>query len=907
MKLSGNFALKRVLALLVAVILAMPQFAFAAETTAPFWQFTDMTSHWAKKHVSKIALLGFASGMGDGTYAPNATITREQAVIMAVRMAGLDNNASDGTDVHFPFIVSDYAKKYVNLAFDNGIINIQEELSDAGAGAGGLPVWGTLNAKREWIAKLIVRAVGKDAEARAAMMESTGFVDEYLISEGYRGYIKVAKNLGIVSGTPEGTFKPADTVTRAEMAVFLGNAEKHLTRRSENLAAGEVIHFNGASISIVNEFGSTLTFSVSPDAGIYEQNNNSPVPVSRIGGGDYVNVIHFGNVAYFVEKTDEPAGMEVIEGTVSSLSAASRLIVLDIDGEVRAFTAAENVVVSTEAGSGLSFSSITEGSTVQLKRKAGDPAAEVTHIIVKAIPVYRTVEGTIESIGLGTRVVEIRDGQTGAKEAFVIPAGLPIAREGQPDGELADLHVGDEVVVELKDNVVTAMTVTKSSITYVDGKISDVNAKSNLIYLIPVGATRPVGYFAANNIEVEISGLSGAGLADLLPDDQVTLHLDKNEIAVKVVVKNRAIEAKLGMEFFSHNNGWVILMDRSGRPETYRLTDETELTSNGSPIARSNLGSYFTQGKKVDITYTGERLLSMALTNQYDGVITEINTNTRTIKINSPLYGNITLTYNNVPNVEIFGNNSATINQLRPGDEVQALLDANQERVVHLKLVQTKLFKVVGKQSSRLLVSVDDLPTDGTSSGKTYDLYVYNTTPIAHYANRSVSVSDIPVGGYIQATFAGLTATSVYIPEVSVGRVSSVNTAASALTVSRYGSDGSRTISNITGVRVTDGEAVYELLDTVRANDRVAAVEGKDGQVWIIKLQPQNKTFQSYNASQKTVEFSKRLLTDNSTFALADNAYLHRSGQTLTISSFVRNDAVTVYMWDGKIVEMEKK
>lgn len=907
MKLGFRMMLKRALIFMIAACLIVPQFALAAETNVPSWQFTDMSSHWAKKHVSKIALLGFASGMGDGTFAPNNSITQQDAIILVVRMMGLADKVDSGTEVVLPFVVSDYAKPYVVLALSEKLISMQEELTGTTGGEPGSAAWGTRPAKREWIAKLIVRAIGKQAEADAAMQQPTGFVDESSIGDGYRGYINVAKSLGIVSGTPEGTFNPANTVTRAEMAVFLGNAEKHLAKRPENLVSGEVISFNGATLSLVNDFGSTVTYSVSPDAGLYEQNSNNPISAARIGSGDYVNVIVYGNVAYYVELTDPLEQMKVIEGVVSSVSTLNRLILLEIDGSTEAFTVAENVVVHSASGSGMSFSAIPEGSTVQLRQKADDPQGEVVQIVVKAVPVYRTLEGTVESIGLGTRVVEIRDAETGVKDAFVIPSTLAIQREGETV-ELADLHVGDEVIVELKDNIVTAFTVTKSSITYVDGRINYVNTKDKLIYLIGADNNRPIGYYTNSNPEVEIGGLGSAGLEDLLPDDLVTLHLDKNEMVVKVVVKSRSVEAKLGMEFSSYDNGWVILKHPNGRPELFELAEDAELLSNGNPISRSNLTTYFTPGKRVDITYTGERLLSMSLTNQYTGVVTEINTNTRTIKLNSPQYGNISLTYNTIPIVEIFGIPSATINHIQPGDEVQALLDADQERVMHLKLVQTQLFKVVGKQSNKLIVSTENIAMDGTSSGTTYDLFVYGMVPITHHANRNATVNDIPLGGFIQASLAGSSATSVYVPEVSVGRVSAVNAAASAVTVSRYGTgSGSRTIANITNLRVSDGGATYSLIDTVRVDDRVAAVEGKDGFVWIIKLQPQSRTFLAYSPTQKSVEFAKRTLNENNKYTLADNAYLHRGTQTLTMSAFTRNDAVTVYMWEGQIVEMEKK
>lgn len=48
--------------------------------------FSDIEGHWAKAYIERAAELGWISGFQDGTFRPDAYITRAQAVTMINRM-----------------------------------------------------------------------------------------------------------------------------------------------------------------------------------------------------------------------------------------------------------------------------------------------------------------------------------------------------------------------------------------------------------------------------------------------------------------------------------------------------------------------------------------------------------------------------------------------------------------------------------------------------------------------------------------------------------------------------------------------------------------------------------------------------------------------------------------------------
>ena len=48
--------------------------------------FTDISGHWAEDYINRAAAAGWINGYADGTFRPNAYITRAEAVTLINRM-----------------------------------------------------------------------------------------------------------------------------------------------------------------------------------------------------------------------------------------------------------------------------------------------------------------------------------------------------------------------------------------------------------------------------------------------------------------------------------------------------------------------------------------------------------------------------------------------------------------------------------------------------------------------------------------------------------------------------------------------------------------------------------------------------------------------------------------------------
>ena len=98
------------------------------ESRNEFWSqnsgYSDVTiNKWFNNAISTLANGGILTGYADGTFKPNANITRAEFATMAVRFF---SSSYEGEDL-FPDIDKHWAKDYINTAANEGIINGYED------------------------------------------------------------------------------------------------------------------------------------------------------------------------------------------------------------------------------------------------------------------------------------------------------------------------------------------------------------------------------------------------------------------------------------------------------------------------------------------------------------------------------------------------------------------------------------------------------------------------------------------------------------------------------------------------------------------------------------------------------------------------------------------------------------
>ncbi len=173
-------------------------------------KFKDMGNHWADNTVGKLVELGILDGYSDGTFKPNNTITRSEfskVVRTSLQLELIEGNAFEDTTNH-------WAKNEINTLVENEIL-LKEEY--------GSHYEPTKNITRLEMAKMIVRALNLDEQAKDKAGEKTKFIDDVSINSEDKGYIIIASENKIINGYPNRTFKPYGEATRAEACQMIVN------------------------------------------------------------------------------------------------------------------------------------------------------------------------------------------------------------------------------------------------------------------------------------------------------------------------------------------------------------------------------------------------------------------------------------------------------------------------------------------------------------------------------------------------------------------------------------------------------------------------------------------------------------------------------------------------------------
>ncbi|MFZ5815573.1 MAG: S-layer homology domain-containing protein [Bacillota bacterium] len=190
----------------------------------------DIEGHWALPAIRRLLEAKIVSGYGDGSFRPNASLSRSAFVKMLVGANGLA--LKQGDDGGFRDTASHWVSQqgYLGAAVGAGIIRPGEY--PEGRFEPDRPV------TREEIAVMVTRALGLEQQALSRRLELVGGT-AVLAGKSFSdagdwekaGHIAVAVEAGIITGYSESdgryTFRPARSATRAEAAVMVTRALDH--------------------------------------------------------------------------------------------------------------------------------------------------------------------------------------------------------------------------------------------------------------------------------------------------------------------------------------------------------------------------------------------------------------------------------------------------------------------------------------------------------------------------------------------------------------------------------------------------------------------------------------------------------------------------------------------------------
>lgn len=187
---------------LTLLLITVPSFADNGVS-----RFDDVPQgHWAEKAVHDLRLLKITDGIGSNKYGMGLDIKRCEFVTYLARLMNWETVTPEKGSFIDNMDTSKWYYPYIETAYRNGAIpeGIKEFRPED-------PI------TREEMAIMLVNALGYGYLAQQLSGLGSDFDD---VSEN-TGYITIAKDFGIITGTGDNRFKPYDTAKREEAAVMM--------------------------------------------------------------------------------------------------------------------------------------------------------------------------------------------------------------------------------------------------------------------------------------------------------------------------------------------------------------------------------------------------------------------------------------------------------------------------------------------------------------------------------------------------------------------------------------------------------------------------------------------------------------------------------------------------------------
>jgi hypothetical protein len=167
---------------------------------------TDIKGHWAEGTITSWIDQRLAVGYEDGTFRPDGKVNRQEFTALVNSSFGF---VEPGTIQFTDVTRTDWSYSAISIAVKAGYVS-------------GYPD-GTFKPKRELsrqeVAVIIANVLGLKTSAASNL-----YLDANGIPAWSKGAIGAVKDLAIMGGYPDGTFRPFQTTTRAEAIVILDRA-----------------------------------------------------------------------------------------------------------------------------------------------------------------------------------------------------------------------------------------------------------------------------------------------------------------------------------------------------------------------------------------------------------------------------------------------------------------------------------------------------------------------------------------------------------------------------------------------------------------------------------------------------------------------------------------------------------
>ncbi len=164
--------------------------------------FSDLQGHWSEKQVDQLVAKKAIAGYPDGSFRPDALITRSEFIAVLVKAQGMTGTK----ETSYPDMAGHWAQEILKTGYANGVVSGYPD----GLFHPNDPI------TREQMAVLVDRTLRYTMTSAPQPM-----ADQGEISSWAEDAVKRMLSFKVMGGYPDGTFRPKALATRAEAAAVI--------------------------------------------------------------------------------------------------------------------------------------------------------------------------------------------------------------------------------------------------------------------------------------------------------------------------------------------------------------------------------------------------------------------------------------------------------------------------------------------------------------------------------------------------------------------------------------------------------------------------------------------------------------------------------------------------------------
>lgn len=573
--------------------------------------FTDISNHWAKSYIERVASNGIVSGYDDKTFKPDNNVTVLEALVMLSRLYDIDEDVKEEMIAKHKTVLksmpntlyNEWSFDYLSIIIELGVVSengIREMFSKK-----------TIfnDATREEIAVLLTKAMMLGDEAQSLKVYTLPFADAEKISTAARPYIYVMYDKEILQGDSKKNINPGNEITRAEISTLLDKAYNYIEKNDIYPDLDDYVPTTTVE-GIISELSQEKAESY-----MYIKDNKDAESIIKINEETeiYIN----GRTRTFSDlkedmlvkcKIDEnrlavkievDSTKTVVKGIIKLVAYVqpATITIYDEDNTKLTYSVPSDINIYLD-GKKAVLKDLDEGDVITLILDDADKVIQIN-----SVSKIKHYEGVITSIDYASYPIKISmKTKEGIIKTFLFDSDVEVTRNDE-ESSFDRVRAGDEVTITTRyDEMISIDTVAKEA--EISGTIKEILI-GNINKIKVADKNGDIKQYVVSSNAVITIGSRNASIYDLRLGFNVNVNTSGDEIVTIEASELETATSFSGKVIFINTDDKVIMMQNVNNGQTelvyLKVTSNTKIFNTAGST------------RSFDNIIEGESILSMAI------------------------------------------------------------------------------------------------------------------------------------------------------------------------------------------------------------------------------------------------------------------------------------------------------